>query len=386
MNRIQRIFQFILLTIFFWIAMENLYAQPLQPGFDAAEYRELLLISIRTTDLERYYKKFPEPTHYSLVYQSDVIGLGNLWQLWESKNSTRAVISIRGTTRDPESVLSNLYAAMVPAKGMLRLSPTDTFYYELAPHPRAAVHVGWLISMAILSRDILPKIEASYKKGIKNFLLIGHSQGGAINYLLTAYLYNLQKEGKLPKDIRFKTYCSAPPKPGNLYFAYYYESLTQNGWSYTVINSVDWVPETPISIQTLNDFNHTNPFTHLKEDIQSLSFPKDVVLGSIYNKLDKPTKKAQQNYEKYLGEKVAKFIHKFLPDFVPPEYVHSNHYVRTGTPIILYAKDDYFDVFPDTGEDMLRHHNFEPYLYLLNKYFFPEPHSQKAGKEENSSQ
>jgi hypothetical protein len=141
--------------------------------------------------------------------------------------------------------LENLYAAMVPANGKLILDNADTFNYCLAPGNKAAVHVGWLIGTAFLSKDIVPKIDSLYKSGIKDLLLMGHSQGGAINYLLTAYLYSLQKQNILPGDIRFKTYCSAAPKPGNLFFAYYFESITENGWAFNVVNSADWVPETP---------------------------------------------------------------------------------------------------------------------------------------------
>ena len=359
-----------ILIPFFWIIMSHfLYAQSLKPYFNKTEYKELLLISIRTTTLKNYYSKFPKPQRFSMIYQSKNIGLDNHWDLWINENSTIAVISIRGTTLKPESSLANLYAAMVPAKGKLQLTKTDTFEYELAPNPEAAVHIGWLISMAYLSRDILPKIDSLYSTGVKNILLMGHSQGGAINYLLTAYLYNLQMKGELPKDLRFKTYCSAAPKPGNLYFAYYYEMLTRNGWGYNIVNSVDWVPETPISIQTLNDINRSNPFTNAKSKIKKLKFPKNIVLNSLYNKLDKPTKKAQKSYEKYLGKKTSKFIVKKLQGFISPnEYFHSNNYVRTGTTIVLIPDEEYFKKFPIDTDNMLIHHNFEAYLYLLGKY------------------
>ncbi len=58
------------------------------------------------------------------------------------------------------------------------------------------------------------------KAGIRNFYLLGHSQGAAINFLVTAHLRHLQKTGRIPADVRFKSYRSAAPKPGNLYFAY----------------------------------------------------------------------------------------------------------------------------------------------------------------------
>jgi hypothetical protein len=356
------------LIIVLFFLLQQLYSQHLKPYFDKSEYEELLLISVRTNTKEKYYSKFSEPKEFNKVYRSNIVGLDNLWELWIDKNQTKAVISIRGTIPKMGSAIENMYAAMISAKGEILLSDTDTFKYELSPNNKAAVHIGWLIGMAYLSKDIIPKIDSIYKTGIKDILLMGHSQGGAINYLLTAYLYNLQDKGFLPKDIRFKTYCSAAPKPGNLYFAYYYGYLTQNGWGFNVVNSADWVPETPITIQTLNDFNNANPFVNAKSEIKKLKFPKNIVLKSVYNKLDRPTKKAQKNYEKYLGEKTSKIIMKNLDGYTAPsEYFNSNNYVRAGTTIILYADDKYFKEFPDKEDDILIHHMYKAYLYLLKK-------------------
>jgi len=360
--------KFIILIAVFFLSFKQSQSQILKPYFNKKEYEELLLISIRTTDLKEYYSKFSLPENYKMTYQSKEIGFGNLWQLWVNKKSPVAVISIRGTTRKKESVLSNLYAAMIPAKGELHLSSTETFSYELSSESQAAVHIGWLISMAYLSKDILPKIDSLYKAGTKDILLIGHSQGGAINFLLTAYLYNLQQKGKIPMDIRFKTYCSAPPKPGNLYFANYYEKLTQNGWGYTIVNSADWVPDTPLTIQTLDDLSSSNPFTNAKSEINNMKFPKNIILRNAYNKLDKPPRKAQKNYKKFLGDKTSIVIKKYLKEFTPPsQYFNSTNYIRTGSIIVLYADENYYKSFPRNTDNMLTHHNFEAYLYLLNQ-------------------
>jgi hypothetical protein len=354
------------LTTFF-----PLFAQQLKPYFNKTEYKELLLISLRTNTNQKYYSQYPEPQNYKMIYQSKETGLDNLWQLWINTVKPIAVISIRGTTANPESTLANLYAAMIPANGKIRLSKTDTFSYVLSENPKAAVHIGWLISMAYLSRDILPKIDSLYKTGIKDFLLTGHSQGGAINYLLTAYLYHLQQQGTIPKDIRFKTYCSAAPKPGNLYFAYSYEKDTRNGWGYNVVNAADWVPEMPISIQTLNDINRPNPIISAQKNIKNLKFPKNILAKHIYNKLNKPTRKAQQNYEKYLGEMTSKFIRKKLVNFIPPdEYVHSSNYVRTGITIVLYPQKDYYDFFANDKGSFFLNHGLKYYLYLIDKQDF----------------
>ncbi len=345
----------------------RLSAQKLEPCFDKEEYKELLYISAKTNTPDSTVFNIPEPEYHHRIYQSEEMGLDNRWELWLSNDNAVAVVSIRATTGKTESSLENLYAAMVAAKGELLLAEADTFKYCLTPDPKAAVHVGWLLSMAFLSRDIVPKIDSLYKTGIKDFLLMGHSQGGAINYLLTAYLYSLQKQDFLPADIRFKTYCSAAPKPGNLFFAYYYENITRNGWAFNVVNSADWVPETPVSIQTLDDFNETNLFETFRSEIKKQKFPKNLVLKRVYNKLDKPTKKAQARYEDFLGKKLSKYIVKKLNGYKPPEYFKSNNYVRTGRTIVLYPHEDYFDIFPDKSTNILMHHNFKPYLYLLER-------------------
>jgi heat shock protein HslJ len=343
-------------------------AQYLRPGFDRSEYIELLKVSAAFGD-SAYVATFPQPEQFESVYRSPVVGLDNRWDLWVSKDKIHptAVVSLRGTTANSVSWLGNFYAAMVPAKGELTLGENDTFPYELAANPAAAVHVGWLVSMAILSRDIRPRIDSCYKTGIKDFILMGHSQGGAINYLLTAYLYNLQKKGTLPADIRFKTYCSAGPKPGNLYFAYDYEAATQGGWAYNVVNSADWVPEVPLTVQTLSDFNVTNPFVGAKGMIKKQKFPRRVALKYVYNRLSKPSLRAQKNYQKYLGNLAAGVVQKNIAGYTPSKYYNSTDYVRTGNTIVLLADAEYYAKYPDSPEKIFVHHFHPPYLYLAQK-------------------
>lgn len=341
------------------------FTHTLQPGFDKQEYLQTIYMSARIIDSENYYKDIPEP-NYTRLYHSPVMGLDNMWDLWEDTRNV-SVISIRGTTEKPESWLANFYAAMVPAKGKIKINETETFNYHLAENSKAAIHVGWLLSTAFLSKDMIPKIKQQYEKGCRNIIITGHSQGGAIAYLITAHFYHLQKTGQLPADIRFKTYCSAGPKPGNLYFAYDYEALTQNGWAYNVVNAADWVPEVPMSIQTLNDFNVVNPFANAKMIIKKQKFPARMVMKSIYRKLDKPTRKAQKNYQKYLGNMASKIVKQNLKGAEKPEFYKSNHYVRTGNIIVLTPDEDYYKVFPNDQEKFFGHHFHQPYLYLTNK-------------------
>lgn len=259
---------------------------------------------------------------------------------------------------------------MTPAKGEFKVSNDYTFQYELSSNKHAAVHTGYLLSTAFLSREMLPKIDSCYKAGIKNFLIMGHSQGGGISYLLTAHFYNLQSKGVLPADIRFKTYCSAAPKPGNLYFAYDYENRTQNGWAYNVVSAVDWVPQTPFSVEIAEDLPVVSPIAMVEETIKKQTFFKRMFLKMVYGKLTSPSVKTLNAYQKLLGKEMAKRVQKILPEFVPPPFYNSNNYVRTGTTIVLYPNpkdENYYKKFPNDSKDLMIHHSFPPYLYLLDQ-------------------
>ena len=337
----------------------------LKPGFDKSEYADMLKMAYCTADTPWVNRKMI-PSEYIFAYRSPVTGLDNRWDLWIS-NSNVAVISIRGTTGKTESWLENFYAAMVPATGSMMLDKETTFSYSLSENPRSSVHAGWLMAMGYLSTGVLSKIDSCHKLGIKDFIITGHSQGGGISFLMTAYLRNLQKNAQLPGDLVFKTYSSAAPKPGNLYFAYDYEYSTYGGWAFNVVNSADWVPKTPISIQSLSDFNEVNPFSDAKESIRKQPFPTRTAMRYAFRKLERPSRRAVKNYRKYLGLVAGKYVKKSLPEYQAPDYLYSNHYVRTGTTIVLYADHDYYQKFPDTSKNKFIHHMAEPYFYLLKK-------------------
>ncbi|MBX2889895.1 MAG: hypothetical protein KF734_03145 [Saprospiraceae bacterium] len=352
------------------IAPPTLYAQKLEAGFDKLEYLDMLRIAARVADTPWTSEsvKLPEPRFYKLVYRSPTVGLENKWDLWRSRDG-RAVVSVRGTTSKPVSWLANFYAAMVPANGSIQISNAYTFHYKLAENPRAAVHVGWLVALACLQGDIVEKIKSIYDEGVRDIVLTGHSQGGAITYLLTSHLNYLQKEGKLPKDIRFKTYCGAGPKPGNLYYAYDYENLTRDGWAFNVVNALDWVPEVPFSVQTVNDYNRINPFVNARAVIKKQGFPKNMVLKGAYKRMTKPSLKAQRRYQKYLGKMLSKEVQKTFPEFKAPKYYDSNHYVRTGNMIVLIPDAAYLAQYPDNDPAQLFiHHLPGPYHFLVEKW------------------
>lgn len=356
--------------IFLFLLTSVSYGQQLKSGFDAEEYKELLKITARQVDTPWTDKNVPVPypANYEFVYRSTITGLDNMWDLWLHKGEQKiAVLSIRGTTANPESWLENFYAAMVPAKGTLQLDAKRKFSYNLSDNPKAAVHAGWLTGMAFLSYDILHKIDSLHNTGYHDFIVMGHSQGGAIAYLLRSHIAYLQKSGKLPGDLVFKTYNSAAPKPGNLYYAYEYERLNYGGWAFTVVNAADWVPEMPLSLQTLEDFNNVNPFVNASEMLSKQPFPKNIVLKLVYNRLRKPGEKLRKRYQRYLGDEAYKMVNKQLPGYSAPGWYNSNNYMRAGSSVILMPDADYYLKFPDKQDQVFIHHFPEPYLYLAEQ-------------------
>jgi hypothetical protein len=361
----------LLLLFLFSLSTSFLKAQTLQPGFDAGEYREALTITFSQGDTARSYRT-PEVKGYSLAFRSPVVGLANRWDLWVRDDQQLAVISIRGTVANTASWVANFYSAMSPAQGELQLNDSTKFAYQLAASKEASVHTGWLIALAHLAPTIEQQIKAQYAKGVRQFLVVGHSQGGAITFLLRSYLhYNIQA-GELPNDIIVKTYSSAAPKPGNTAYVYDYDFITRGGWAFNVVNAADWVPESPISIQQLNDMNQTNPFSNVGSTLSNQSFFVRLYAKNMFNKLRKSTAHAQGRYEKYLGDRVYKLARKTLPQLREPRYAPSMNYMRAGTPIVLVPDSAYqqrFAASEKNKSNVWYHHSYNAYVSLLKTWY-----------------
>jgi len=356
-------------VLIFSFSVFKVQAGYLQPGFDKQEYIDLLQLNAQFAANEPNFQRYAVPAGYQLKYQSQDFGMENAWALWLHESHKVMVISIRGTTANQVSWLENFYAAMVPATGSIVLSDTDTFRYKLAQHPKAAVHVGWLLGTGYLAQDMHSHLEQAWQDGYREILIVGHSQGGAISFLLTSYLRHLQKEGQIPADLVFKTYSSAAPKPGNLHYAHDYEAITQYNWAFNVVNAADWVPETPITVQTLSDVNKTNPFVQAKKNLRKQKFPSNILLTHLYSQLSRPLYRVQRRFERNLGRRAGKLVQKSLPGYQTPEYFPSNYYVRAGNAITLLPDQEYFKNHPEAaeGSHVFIHHTYKAYFDLVAK-------------------
>jgi hypothetical protein len=350
----------------------NIYAEPkLKPGFDAKECANMLqLAAMQPADSPWVNTMLPKPDGYTLVYRSDTVGLDNRWDLWLRDDSV-AVISIRGTTKSPESWVEDFYSPMVPATGSMNIGNNKIFTYQLAADNNAYIHTGFLLGLGYLAPDIVAKINEYYAKGIKEFILTGYSQGGALILLMTSYLYYLPP-GQLPQDIQFKTYACAPPKPGNLFYAYDYEFIRRGGWEYRVVNVEDWVPNMPPTVQTRFDYKTNDPFTTVDSLLkENLNIFERIVVGLIQKSMLGSLDNARDNLIKYMGEEVYKMVVKYLPGFPEPQYSPTMYFMTCGTPIVLRPTEEYLAKFVSPGgiAGMFIHHMPNAYYFLLDKWY-----------------
>ena len=357
------IFYFLSLLIYTSSFSQNEF----KPGFDKYEAKDAIIISsLQSPDSIWQTLNMPKPKNWKLVYTSPVVGLDNRWSLWYNETTNSCEINIRGTVDKLSSWMEDFYSGMIKSQGEIRLDSNNTFKYKMANDTLAFVHAGWTIGVGFLSKTVLEKIDEYYKKGVKNFYISGHSQGGALALLMTSYLhYNLD----LPDDISIKTYAIAAPKPGNLYFSYDFSSYTQEGWAYGIINSKDWVPESPFTVQTVNDIYEINPFAGIEESTKSMKPLQRTELLIVYRKMERSLNKAQKYLTKYLGYKTSNFVHKKLPDLEELEYKNSFDYTTCGNSIVLVpAKNDL--EFYQAENDVFIYHHIWNYYYLFEKQYF----------------
>ncbi len=339
------------------------------PGFDPQESDDLLSLNLAfldTTKNARFENFLPG---YRFVYRSKNIGLDNALDLWMRTDST-AVILLRGTTADPKSILTDFLCAMSPAQGTLVLAPGDTLHYKLAAHEKASVHTGFLIGFGYLAKDMQPKVDSLYTAGYRNFLVTGHSQGGALCYYVSSWLHYLEEDGVYP-GIRVKTYASASPKLSNMYFAYDFDNVTRAEWAFTLVNSADVVPEMPFTTQQVDvDMNEPNPILRLMNRFNDLPFFKRLVLKRAFNRMKKGATKSSLAYQKYLGGYTGKFILGMMPGLELPETVNTTYFLRPGVPISLIVNDTYLTYFQESAkEGPYYHHHPTAYRYLLRRYY-----------------
>lgn len=246
------------------------------PGFQSSEAEPLLsmLASLQGgLDIKPLpVVPFPPP-NWTIKFDSQSVGpFDNRWQLALNSQSGQWAVLVRGTVAETGSIIDDLLSVMIPANSQIgfQLDGTPvTLNYQLAAsnNANAGIHLGFTLAMFILMYDpdagILWKLLEMVPPGSDVFIA-GHSQGAAIATLARSYLnyldfLDLTRFGSL---YNYKSYVFAQPKPGNDLYGIDYDVIAGNsGLGFTVNNSQDWVPQAPLTIELLGDFNVPNPIS-----------------------------------------------------------------------------------------------------------------------------
>jgi hypothetical protein len=359
------------LTFLLFSICTTSFAQ-LREGFDPDEAKAMIQMfnGYTFTDLYGSDEKIL-PKDYHKVYTSPVVGMDNKFQVYEKGHI--GVICFRGSTDQISSWVENMYSAMIPAQGVIKVDKTE-YPYCFAKDTGAAVHSGYALAVVLLSPLILEQVKKLNHKGIHNIIITGHSQGGSLANLVRAYLENLPK-GKIAAHNIYKTYAFASPMCGNKAFAdEYFTRYSENNMSYTIINPQDWVPYMPM---------------HYQEDSKGMSKERliDWVLGKESFDIRKigmefVIRKFEKNLKDYINssnEFIEKTISKAYGTVKMPEYTRDINYFQTGNIRELKAFD-YPQIKLDTAtltEKQLEkmkpaedgnYYKTEPYFYQHKPY------------------
>lgn len=358
------------LTVIFLLVLSKVLVSQtkLKPGFDAREFLDVLHLEWAHQDSSSRYKPQSLPSRYKRLHRSPEVGLNNKFDFWLREDSV-GIICLRYTVGGT-SWLENFYSGMIRAEGALQLNDSTLFRYKFANDNKALVHHGWAIGIGHLAPLVTQTINEYYRVGVKEFIIVGHSQGAALAFLLRSYL-QYAPDSVMPKDISYKVYGSAAPKPGNLFYSYDFDLITRNGWAYRIVNTNDWVPETPFSVQTIGDLHPTNPFSKRRE-LMNRRVKNPLIrlyVNHAVKDMEGAAQKTNRKYKKYLTKRMGRFINRSLVQYRHPHIENSNFYMPTAIPIILQPNSAYDEKFKYDGKNVFLHHMFEPYIYLTELHY-----------------
>ena len=339
---------------------------PPNPHFDPVEAKALIAMSAKLAG-PKGLPEPPLPSSWDLVFSSPVMGpFDNMWQLW--KSTDQYAVLIRGTVIKTGSIIEDLMAVMIPAQGDLPAGSV-ALPYRLAADPKAGVHLGFALGMAILLCDgangILAKLGTLVPDGA-SLLIAGHSQGAALATLCRSFLHYSPILAE--KQLRYKTYLYAQPKPGNDHYGWDFESLACNpDLCFRLTNPQDWVPQVPLTIQLLGSLNEPNPLS---------TFPRAIEAKIIEHGIEALREhligvhlaKHQAQFQQLEQVLKAQTLQPTKPAALgtSPPILPTLNFVNCGSPITLPGTPG---VNPSDPKDFLWQHHAAMYYKLLCQIF-----------------
>ena len=307
--------------------------------FKPLEARDMIAICNSFTYLDLYdTDKDILPDGYKKEFTSGTHGMDNKFQVYTK--GKLGIINLRGSTDKQMSWMENIYSAMIPAKGVIKMQDTN-FEYTFAKDTAAAVHAGYALGLAYLSQSLIMQVKYLNALGIYDFILTGHSQGGALAIMLRAYLENLP-EGTISDKNRFKNYVFAHPMAGNKAFTNeYIERFSNNNSSFSIINPADPIPKLPVTYAEGKFFSPDN----ISSFFDGGTIDKKSVLMSLFMQKYEQT---VSGYVQSISQSLTKQITKELGAVNMPAYVQDINYKQI-TPITELRPFEYPKILRDSS-------------------------------------
>lgn len=295
-------------------------------GFKPQEAKEMIALCNSFTYLDLYNSdKDILPEGYKKEYTSGIHGMDNKFQVYTKGKI--GVINLRGSTDKMMSWMENIYSAMIPAQGIIKMQDSE-FNYVFAKDTAAAVHAGYALGIAFLSQSLLMQIKYLNATGVYDFILTGHSQGGSLAIMLRAYLENLPNEVISSKN-KFKTYVFAHPMVGNKAFTNEYsQRFTINNSSFSIINPTDPIPKLPVTYADGKFFSADNINTFFNNG----TIDKQSILMSLFMQKYEQT---VSGYVQSISQSLTNQITNELGSVKMPAYVDEINYKKVNAIIEL---------------------------------------------------
>lgn len=332
-----------------------------QKGFQDNEAIELIQIcnSFSALDLYGTDKDFI-PKNYIKIHTSKSVGMDNAFQVYADENNKKAIIHFRGSTQNKISWMENFYATLIPANDQMTIDGKK-FKYNLSNANDAFVHAGYTLAIFYLENPIINQIKSLNKKGIYTIYLTGHSQGGALAQIFTAYLDLLPNKDL--KDNHFKTYAFANPMIGNHQFVKDYNTrFCETGRSYLIHNPKDMVVKLPLA------YNDTTFLKAMLDDYSTnpdFSAQATLMQGMMYMMKDKISQMANTMFAN-----VEKQIFNELGTIVLPENKQTKvQYSHTGNKVLIEPADYEGIEIPKSDMKMPQEMEKNPIASTMKKMF-----------------
>lgn len=286
------------------------------------------------------------------------------WSWWQDGQG-KIWLCFPGSATSSGSWLLNLYAGMVPAKGQI-VSEGRTFTYQLASHPEARTHAGWTAGLFQFLVSESSFMDSLCRHGHQNWIISGHSQGGALALLTSAYLNQIQNKGASFSSLLWKVYTSGAPKPGNLWFSRDFLAKTPANKVFSMAINTDWVPLMPAGIQQVSSFQKGSPVRRWKLLVRQLpKWKQRLALRYVVKRMTRPLERTSARYFHWLAKTPKKSLAPKWEDWAMPEPIEDFDYHTLGTQVILMPDEHFMAAFPETDGQWFAHHRLGAYEWFF---------------------